>query len=489
MIDASAGSVPAPPRVIVIGGGVSGLAVAWNVRRGLEEAGVRHELAILEAGVRAGGKILTERRDGRLVETGPNGFLDNEPATLRLCSALGLGDEILPADPSAEKRFLYFRGGLHPLPGSPGAFLRSPLLPLRSRLRVVFELWARKRPDREETVHEWVTRRLGRRVADTLIDAMVSGVYAGDVKALSLRAAFPRIAEMEERYGGLLRAQKAIARERKKRGEGMGPMGSPRGRLTSFRDGMDSLVRVLAERLESALRTGVAVDRIDRAEGGRCRVVTAGGARDGGLAAGGETADAVVVAVPAPSASRLLRTVAPVAAEALAEIPYASVTVVALGFRREEVGHPLDGFGFLAPRCSGMRTLGARFASTAFPGRAPEGQVLLEALAGGATDPEAVALPDDRLLDIVLDDLRGPLDLRASPSFTAVFRHARAIPQYTVGHEERVARAEADVAASSGLYLTGNALHGIAMNKCVAEAERIAAEVVGFLSRRRRSSG
>jgi len=477
-------------RIAVIGGGISGLATAYRIRAGLTAAGVDHELTVYEAGAEAAGKIRTERVGGFLVESGPNGWLDNEPATERLVTDLGLLDRLVPASAESKTRFLFRRGRLVPLPTSPPRFLLSPLLSRRGRLRVPWEYFVPPTPDAaRESVHEFVTRRLGREATEGLIDAMVSGIYAGDTRALSIAAAFPRIVELEQQYGGLLRGQIALARERKARGEEMGPTGQPRGSLTSFGDGMDVLVRTLATQLADHVRTGVRVTALRRDVGDYVLDLEQGEEVNSRryfdpqpLRVSSARADAVVVAVPAPAAAGILRGLVPAASDALDSIPYAGVAVLGLGFRREDVGHDLQGFGFLAPRREGLRSLGVRCASSTFPGRAPAGHVLLEALIGGAHDPLALCEQTGDLVDLVLDGLRAPLDLRAAPAMVVIYRHRQAIPQYTLGHLDRVANLEAAIAEHPGLAITGNALKGVAMNRCVAESEAIAAAICSQLS-------
>jgi len=476
-------------RIAIIGGGISGLATAYRIRRGLRASGVEHELVVYESADRPTGKIRSERMAGYLIESGPNGYLDNEPATERLVADLGLVERLVPASPDSKTRFLFRRGRLVPLPTSPPGFLLSPLISLRGRLRVPLEKFVRPASaELEETVHQFVTRRLGSEVTEGMIDAMVSGIYAGDTHSLSIEAAFPRIVEIEQQYGSLLNGQAALAREREAKGEDLGQTGQPRGQLASFQDGIDTLVRTLAEELGPAVQTGTRVERLER-RGAEYLLLLSRGEQvnsrrylerfDVGFEQ--TRADAAVLAVPAYAAAWVLRHVAPRAQQSLAEIPYASAVVLGLGFLRQHVGHDLQGFGFLAPRREGLRTLGVRFSSSTFPRRAPEGHVLLEAIVGGVHDPEALCVETRDIVELVLDELKAPLALRGRPELTAVFRHHRAIPQYTIGHQARVARAEAAVAERPGLFITGNALHGIAMNKCIVESERIAERVVEHL--------
>ncbi|MBU0549874.1 protoporphyrinogen oxidase [Myxococcota bacterium] len=453
-------------RIAIIGGGVSGLAIAWHLRD------LDVEARIYEAAGRAGGKIQSEAlQGGFLAEAGPNGYLNSEPATERLIASLDLVDALEPASARSDTRFVYGHGRLIPVPTKPLAFLTSPLLPLAGRLRVPLELFRGPGPEgEEETVRQFVRRRLGVHMADVMIDAMVSGIYAGDIDALSMKAAFPRLVEIEATYGGLLKGMRQITKARKAAGETHTAVtGQPRGRLTAFKGGMGALTTQLAARLEDQIELGRAAVKLARGAGGGYQVTLEGGAV--------VEADEVVLALPAPPLAALLEELAPAAAEALRAIPYASVVVLGLAFRREDVGHSLDGFGFLAPRHAGLRSLGVRFSSSTFSGRAPEGHVFFEALIGGAHDPEAVTLSDDDLRQIVLDELRGPLDLKADPLSVVIYRYTHAIPQYTLGHLERVAQVEAAVEPLEGLHLASNALYGIAMNLCLVRAEAVATRI------------
>ncbi len=446
--------------IAVIGGGVSGLAAAWNLRD-LEGARVR----VYEATERTGGKIVSESVAGLLIESGPNGYLNSEPATERLIASLGLIDELESASKRSDTRFLYHQGRLRPLPTSPLAFLSSPLLSLPARLRVPFEFFKGPGPDQEETVREFVSRRLGPEMAEVMIDAMVSGIYAGDIDALSISAAFPRLLEIEARYGGLFKGMRAIRKERRAAGEQSGPTGQPRGRLTAFKRGMGTLPERLRERLSAQIETGRALVDLEQLEGGYLLHFKQGEPVE---------IDELILALPAPALAQILKGLAPSASAALSQIPYVGVTVVALAFERAAVSHSLEGFGFLAPRCEGLRALGVRFASSTFEGRSPEDQVLLEVLIGGAHDAEAIELGDDELLALLLDELREPLGLNGEPKELRFYRHEQAIPQYTLGHLERLTEIEAALAGHPRLQLASNALYGVAMNKCLLRAEEVA---------------
>jgi oxygen-dependent protoporphyrinogen oxidase len=454
-------------RVVVVGGGISGLALAHRLRTGGDRS---LSVTVVERAVRPGGPIRTEAMDGFLLECGPEGFLDNAPDTLALAGALGLADRLLPSRDEARRRFVYRGGRLQALPTGPLSFLRSRLLSARAKLRLAREPWSRPRPSEDETIDAFATRRLGAEAASALVGPMVTGVFAGDPRRLSLRACFPRLFELESEHGGLLRG--VFAGVRKKRDPGA-PRRSPFGRLTSFRGGMEELVRALAGSLGPDLRTGVAVRTLQVASGDepRYRVVL----EDGSALA----ADVVVLAGRAADTARLLEPRVAEAAALLREIPSAPVGVVGLGYPSSAMPRPLDGFGFLVAPGEGVRILGVLWESSIFDGRAPQGSVLLRVMVGGSLDPEVLDLSDDRLLESVREGLATTMGLRGAPTFVRIVRHRAGISQYTVGHVERVQRAERLLAeALPRVFLAGSSYRGVAVNACIAEAEPLAARIL-----------
>jgi protoporphyrinogen/coproporphyrinogen III oxidase len=327
-------------RIVIVGGGIAGLSLAFALERQAGPSGV--DVTVLEASARAGGNLRSEYADGYLCEWGPNGFLDNVPATLALATALGLEERLLPSTDAARRRFLYRRGRLHQLPGGLLSFFTSGLLSVRGRLRVACEPLAGARPACDETIHAFASRRIGREAADVLIDAMVSGVFGGDARELSLRACFPKMYEMETEHGGLVRALIA----RRGRRAASGPVGSPLGRLTSFAAGIEELPRALVRVLGSRVRTGARVEGVEPAAARRWRVHVAGQPP--------LEADHVVFAGGAASTSRVVAGGAPALAAVLHEITSAPLVVVCLGYETAAIDHPLDGFGFLVPRGEGL---------------------------------------------------------------------------------------------------------------------------------------
>lgn len=444
----------------VIGGGISGLAVA----HGLAARG--QEVVVLESGARVGGAIQSFHRDGFITEAGPNSFLDNEPATGTLISALGLSSKVRPAELSMKRRFVFTGGALRLLPSSPPAFLSSDILPFGARMRVLGELFTRRAEQgSDESLASFGRRHLGPVATDKLVDAFQTGIYAGDPERLSVLAAFPRLTAMELEHRSLGLALIREARERKANPRFSAD--APKGPTTpcSIEGGLGTLVDALAAKLGAAVRTGVKVSAIGRTEAG-WRVSLEGEALD---------ADQLVLAAPSYAVAPLIRPLNEALAADLDAIEYAKIAVVHLGFRRGEGIPPIDGFGFLVPRSEGRKLLGCIYASSVFPWRAPAEHVLLTCLVGGARQGELIEQDDDALVRLVRDELAAMLGVSAAPVFQQLVRWRRGIPQYNVGHLARVERIEAAVRALPGLHLTGNAYRGVGLNDCTRNASQLAA--------------
>jgi len=465
---------PRPARthdLAVIGGGVSGLTLAYLVTRRSSM-----DVVVLEREARVGGKLQTDWLDGYCCEWGPQGFLDNVPETLQLARDLGLEGELLRAADEAGDRFIVRDGRLRRVPLSPPAFLRSDVLSLGGRLRVLLEPLQRGPRGGDETVFEFARRRIGLEAAEVLVDAMVTGVFAGDARQLSLPATFPRMREMEATYGSLFRAMLALRREGSRhRAAGAtsprpgGPAG-PGGTLTTFRRGMQQLTDTLAAALAQRARTNAAVTRVRRTAADF--VLT--------LADGEELrARQVVAAVPPAAAAPLLGEVLDAGAlAALREIPSVPVAVVMTGYASPRpFRHPTRGFGFLVPGREHRRILGTIFCSSTFPAQAPAGATLLRTLVGGARAPHLAHLKDGEILALVRQELDALLGGNPQPELVHIVRHSEAIPQYTLGHTSRVAAIQRGAAAVPGLYLLGNGYGGVAVNACIVEATRLAEQL------------
>jgi len=480
-------------KLAVVGGGVSGLATAFRIRERFEAKGQPLELRVLEAAERAGGKIRTELRDGFCMEWGPNGFLDGKPDTLALCRDLGIEHALLPSSEAARKRYVFSCGKLHRVPETPVSFFRSQLLTLGGRFRVVGEAFAPKTPAGIDTsIAEFGNRRLGREAQEKLLDPMVSGIFAGDPAVMSLASCFPRIAEMEQEHGSLLRAMVALQRQRRRerrdggtegldepdqreRKRGGGPAG-PAGTLTSFENGMEQLVQALEQSLGKSLRKECVVTSLlpsgngEDTKGVRIRYRHQGVEQD-------MLSDAVVIAVPAYEAEQILKEIDPGISDLLKGIPYAPLVVVGLGYPRDHAPGALDGFGFLVPYQEGSPVLGSLWTSSIFPGRAPQDYVFTRNMVGGWRNGSTVALDEEELEAMVLGMLERAVGGRGRVHFRRCVRHPQAIPLYLVGHGRRLAAIEERLARLPGIYLTGNAFRGVALNDCTREALRIARRI------------
>lgn len=468
----------------VIGGGVAGLAAALALRDRARAQGAPVTVTVFEKEPATGGNLRTLGRDGWQFEWGPNGFLDNEPATLRLVDRLGLRPRLLRSSDAARRRFLLVNGRLEEIPLSPGAFLGSRLLSTRGKLRMAGELLVPRRrdlgraadePATDETIDRFGERRLGREFADVMLDPMVKGVFGGEAKRLSLAAAFPRMVELERDHGGLFRAMIALGREKRRRGRRTDA--GPTGVLHSFDGGMAVLVDALAAELDADPGAEIVrgADVAELVRGNDAWSVRWPGGERGGFAA-------VVDAAPAHAAAGHVRRLDTELAGALAGIPYAPMAVIALGYRRQDVAHDLNGFGLLVPGREKRNVLGVLWSSSIFPGLAPDGHVLLRAMAGGAGNPGVMALADRQLVDLVLGDLRGFMGLRGDPALVHIIRHERAIAQYVPGHLARLRAIEAAAARLGGLWFSGSAYRGIAVNACIKETETIAGRVLAALT-------
>ena len=432
--------------VLVVGGGVAGLAAAHEARRR------GFEVRVLEAEARAGGVVHSERMDGFLCEEAANGFLDNTPGgAVDLCRALGV--ELAAANPAAKRRWLWRGDALHRVPAGP-AILATRLLSTRAKLRALVEPLVRSKAEGDESLSAFVRRRLGAEVADVFVQPLVTGIWAGDAERLSAAAAFPKVVELERRYGSLVRG---LIASRKNGARPMGGMLAPIG-------GTGALVDALSRELGSRVETGARAEALEKAgRGFRLRL------------AGGATLEAerLVLACPPQAAGKILRPHDDALADLLADTPYVGVAVVHVGIDAGRVRHPLDGFGFLVCPGETLRCLGCVFESSLWPARAPEGRALLRLIYGGSRDPEAPSLSDEALQAAALADLGRSVGVSGTPSLVRVVRHARAIPQYVVGHLARVEEIERR-AAALGVVLAGSGYHGVSVNDCVKDAQRVA---------------
>ena len=450
--------------VVVVGGGISGLAAAFELqKRGLAPL-------VLESAPRPGGVILTERFDGWTIDAGPDSMLVQKPAAVSLCRELGIGDRLHPTLPP-RTAYVLRDGRLHPLmEGSAFGFpirvaplVTSTLFSWSGKLRMAMELAVPRRTAREdESIASFVRRRFGEEAVDYLAEPLLAGIHAGDVDRLSTRALFPRLAEAERTSGSVIRAFRALH---------VKP--SDQGAFVSLPGGTMELVdAVVAALAPGALRMSSRASDLRRA--GEFVIDTPGGSI---------RARCVILALPAYAAAGLLRSINTTLAGLCETIPYASTATVALGYRREQVQHALNGSGFVVPRAEQSPLLASTWVSSKWPGRAPEGHVLIRAFLGGGRDPHRLERSDDELIDTAREALTEILDVNGDPVFPPrIYRWTRQSPQFEVGHLQRIAAIEASLASVPGLFVSGSGFRAIGIPDCIQDGRDTAARAAQFLA-------
>ncbi|MCC6502203.1 MAG: protoporphyrinogen oxidase [Deltaproteobacteria bacterium] len=471
-------------RVVVIGGGIAGLSAVWSLRE--HRSNEEFEVVLLERGERFGGNIRTERSEGFLIEGGPDCFLSEKPWAMELIKRLGLADKLLPTNDKNRKTFVLSGGKLHVLPEGVILMIPTRILPLATssliswpgKIRMAMELFIPKKKDSsDESLGEFVRRRLGKEALDKIAEPLVAGVHAGDPETMSVRASFPKFVQLEEDSGSLIKGMvRKMASMHKARKPAAGATGGQKPRITMFmtmRDGLSELIDTLTSRLSkmdrTSLRTGAAVSTIEKKDG-RYLVTLEGGEK--------MDADALVVAAPAWAASNLLAGVDQGLSDKLRTIPYVSTATVSIAFRKKDIKHPLNGFGFVVPKVEKRRIMAATWTSVKFSHRAPDDSVLIRCFVGGSKNAELVDLDDAAMVKMVKEELRDIMGIEAEPVLTRVFRWRKSMPQYTIGHDERVKWIDERVASIPGLYLAGSAYHGIGISDSIRYGEVVAKKII-----------
>ncbi|MEK6792156.1 MAG: protoporphyrinogen oxidase [Deltaproteobacteria bacterium] len=478
-------------RVVIIGAGIAGLSAAYSlIEHGAHhwEAGLDLEVVILEKNSSIGGNIRTERHNGYLIEGGPDCFLSEKPWAMELCKRIGLEGQLLPTNETNRKTFVLSNGRLHELPEGvilmvptrilPFAF--SSLISIPGKIRMGMELFIpRRRSIGDESLAAFVRRRLGNEALDKIAEPLVAGVHAADPETMSVKSSFPKFVQMEQEHGSLIRGMiKRMGQMRRTTTGGQWP------RITMFmtlKDGLGALVSTLKERLMASgvasIRTEVQVKAIIEKDGGYELLIEG---------APSIVADAVIIASPAYAAANLLEALDAGLAANLREIPYASTATVSLGFKKADIDtrHPMNGFGFVVPRAEKRRIMAASWTSIKFAHRAPDDGVLIRCFIGGAQNLGLLDLSDADMEKAVLEELRSIMGIEAAPVLCRIFRWRNSMPQYTIGHEERVKRIEESCGAHPGLFLTGNAYHGIGISDSVRRSEIVAKKTLHYLEDR-----
>lgn len=465
--------------LVVVGGGIAGLAAAHRAVELSRERSRAVEITLLEAADRLGGTIQTERRDGFLVECGPDSFLSEKPWALTLCRRLGVEGRLVRTDDRFRRTYVVFGGALHPLPDGFQLLAPTKLWPLAAsrlftwpgKLRMAMDLLLPRGGGAEdESLAAFVRRRLGREALERVVQPLVAGIYAADPDRLSLAATMPRFLEMEMAERSLILALWRRSR-RAADSSGESPANDGTGArwsiFVTFREGMEELIRILAGRLPpGSVKLKAPVADVARDGDGRWLLRTAGGDQ--------LEADGVILAAPAHQTARVLAGLDPEAARLLSQIPYSSSATVSLAYRHEDIAHALDGFGFVVPKAERRPIVACSFSSVKYPGRSPEGSVLLRVFMGGALDEAALEGSDEDLAATAHGQLVELLGVRAAPLFTRVSRYPRAMPQYRVGHLKLIEAIEARLGKYPGLALSGGAYRGVGISDCVRSGEEAA---------------
>jgi oxygen-dependent protoporphyrinogen oxidase len=488
-----------PIHVAIVGGGIAGLATAYYLQQKARQADLPLTYSLIESAPAFGGKIRTDVQDGFVIEGGPDSFITQKPAALRLCRELGLGDRLVGTNDAQRKVYVLDGGRLRPLPDGVmlvvptkfTPFALSPLISLPGKARMGLDLFIPpRRENSDESLANFIRRRLGQEALDKIAEPLMAGIHVADPERLSLQATFPRFIALEQKYGSLIKGMLAQKARSVRNHNGTGP------KLPLFmtlRGGLRELVEALAARLEGELLLGTRVVELERDPGNS----TSG---DGHYRLGlenGQTllADAVILATPAYVAASLVEPMHPALAAELRAIRYVSTATVSLGFRRAEFEHPLNGFGFVSararpprsvPRAEGKKSrpssnvslAACTWTSTKFNGRAPDEHVLVRGFVGGPRHEELVDLPDQTLVEGVREELRRVMGVHARPVVTRIYRWPQANPQYDVGHLERVDQIETLAADLPGLYFTGSAFRGVGIPDCIEQGQNTARAVL-----------
>jgi oxygen-dependent protoporphyrinogen oxidase len=474
-----------PRRVVVIGGGISGLAAAHRLIERSEQSQNAPEVLLLEASSRLGGVIRTERRDGFLLEAGPDSFISEKPEALELAKRIGLASCLIETNEAHRRSFIVRKGRLNAVPEgfqllAPSRFwpfVTTPIFSWTGKARMALDLVLPRRRDEngsdDESLAQFVKRRFGREALERMAQPMIGGIYTADPENLSLRATMPRFLEMERQHGSVIRAMWK-QRRRVRASESKGTSGARYSLFLSFDEGMQVLVDGIVARLKDvSIRLNAKVESLVFDEVTKQWSVNVGGS---------ETifADAICLALPAYASAKLLRETDALLADELEAIPYASTATINLAFRRSEIPHALDGFGFVVPLIERRSILACTFSSVKFSGRAPESHILLRAFIGGALQPEMFALDEDEMIEATRRDLQQLLGITEPPLFAHTEKWPRSMAQYHLGHIERVERIRQRLNLYLNLKLAGNAFNGAGIPDCIRSGETAANEIVAL---------
>lgn len=448
--------------IAIIGAGISGLCSAYW----LDKAG--YQVSIFEKSGHIGGSIVTEKKDGFLIDLGPNSALETSEILKELIREIGLEDQKIYGNEASNNRYVVRNGVLHAIPLSPVGFLKTRLFSTTAKLRLLKEPFIKPTDGKDVSLADFVRYRLGEEFLNYAINPFVAGVYAGDPEELSTAAAFPKLYALEQNYGSFIKGAIKGGRERKKRGE----VAKDRARLFSFLSGMNIFPNTLAEQLSGKIFTDVEISDLNKKDNGFNLSLSQDGKHSE------KFFDQVLLSVPADSLAAIMNSIAPQESQMLAQIKYPPVAVVFMAFRETDINRKLDGFGFLVPKIENRQILGSIWSSTIFPERAPEEFVAFTTFVGGTRQPENVQLDDDQLKALVLRDLDDLVGLKEDPEFIRIKRWKRAIPQYIMGYPEIQHMFNRLEETHPGLYFAGNFRRGIGLGDSVLSAHETVQKMI-----------
>ncbi len=438
--------------IVVVGGGISGLATAFYIKQQRPEA----RITLFEKEEKLGGKMMTKEVDGFLFEEGSNGFLSNKPDTLELVKQSGSEELLMRSSDDARVRFIY-KDALHRLPESLGAFLKTPLLSTLGKLRVAGEIFIpAKKDDSDETLQSFGYRRVGKEMTDAFLDPMVAGIFASAPDKISVNAAFPAVVKLEKEYGGLF---KGMLKKKKKDA-------GPGGVLMSFKGGVSSFIDSLADSMDIEIKRGVRVEGLERA-GEKYALHVEGKT---------EEFDIVILSTPAYESAKIVSKIDMKLSQMLDDIEYSPISVVGLGYN--QLSHKLQGFGLLATSSAKKDVLGVLWDSSIFGDRAPKGKKALRVMIGGQRSPKLALKSEDELRELAIKGVKETMGIDELPDISYVKRWERGIPNYRVGHLEKMKKLFDRLKEHKGLYLSSNAYFGVGLNDCVGNSKKVAKEVL-----------
>ena len=439
-------------KVVIIGGGISGLATAFYIKQ--EKPDV--QITLFEKEKTLGGKMMTKELNGFLFEEGSNGFLSNKPDTLELVKQSGSEDLLMRSSDDARVRFIY-KDALHQLPESAGAFLKTPLLSTLGKLRVAGEVFIpAKKDNSDETLQSFGYRRVGKEMTDAFLDPMVAGIFASAPDKISVNSAFPAVVKLEKEYGGLF---KGMLKKKKKDA-------GPGGVLMSFKGGVSAFINSLANSMDIEIKTGVTIENLEILADKY--ILHVGGKK--------EEFDKVILSTPAYESANILRNLDASLSEMLDDIEYSPISVVGLGYN--QLSHNLQGFGLLTTKSSKKDVLGVLWDSSIFTDRAPKNKKALRIMIGGQRDPSLALKSKEELKNIAIKGVKETMGIEEIPDTTYVKRWQKGIPNYRVGHLEKMKKLFEKLKEHKNIYLSSNAYFGVGLNDCVGNSKKVAKEIV-----------